>query len=232
MLNLRRKPTARITEGIAIAIASLTIALLQCCLRPIRDHLFPVTWIVAVEVLVALWLLPIAQGLSSHDPAAQELFNCENEARKTLAQIVAGVFFLLTFAASVKTVALQQQAGDRQEEGRINEQFRKSIELLAATLPEAAGKPNEARIDYISRIGGIYSLGQVACDYPEKYKYSTVHVLTEYVRDRALAGKDIGAQPVSVAELNQVEHQQDIQAARHVIESVESKQCKRKLATE
>jgi hypothetical protein len=165
-------------------IVCLTPKTVQHYFSPFREHLIALTSFAAAEVLAALWLLPIAQRPHSVRLTAMELFNCENEARKTLAQIVGGIFLILTFGASVRTFVQQQQAGYRQEEGRINEQYTKAIELLGATLPAAPGRSGEPQVNYAVRIGAIYSLDRVARDYPEKYRLTVVEVLRAYVDSR------------------------------------------------
>jgi hypothetical protein len=70
----------------------------------------------ALLVVLALWWLPKLQVARSQGLTSDNRFDRENEARKTLAQIVGGVFLLAGLYSSVKTFDLQRQSEDIQRQ--------------------------------------------------------------------------------------------------------------------
>ena len=91
-------------------------------------HLAEVLLAVALAVVLVLWLVPKWQAAGSLGIGIENRFDRENEARKTLAQIVAGVFVLAGLYSSVNTFDLQQQ-------GQITDRFTKAIDQLGALAP-------------------------------------------------------------------------------------------------
>ena len=88
----------------------------------------------AVLVTAALWWLPKFQikGLVGVDP--KEVFDRENEARKTLAQIVGAVFLLAGLYSSLQTLRVQEQ-------GQVTDRFTKAIDQLGAMQPGPGSGP-------------------------------------------------------------------------------------------
>jgi len=115
-------------------------------------------------LLAALWGLPRLQvaGLRDLDPG--ERFNRENEARKTLAQILGGGLLLAGFYVSAQTLRLNQ-------EGQITERFGRAVDQLG-------------RAELEVRLGGIHALGRIAGD-SEKDYWTVVEILAAYVRARS-----------------------------------------------
>lgn len=94
-----------------------------------------------------------------------ERFTAENEARKTLAQILGGVAVLLSLCVAWGTLEVGR-------EGQITDRFTKAIAQLGE-----GGKD-----DLTVRLGGIYALERIARD-SERDHWPVMEVLTTYVRD-------------------------------------------------
>ena len=127
---------------------------------------------VGILVWVPKWQVP-PTGLS-----IQERAEVEDNARKTLAQILAGGFFLLTayftwrtVVATEKNVHIAQQNLTVSLEKQLTERFAKAIEQLGSeSLP--------------IRLGAIYALERIARDSERDYG-PIMEVLTANVRERA-----------------------------------------------
>lgn len=128
----------------------------------------------AVFVTGALWRFPHWQVAHSKGLTSENQFERENEARRTLAQIVGGIFLLAGLYSSVETLTTAR-------EGQITDRFAKAIEQLGDTKLAV-------------RLGGIYALERIAKD-SEKDHWTTIEVLTSYVRE--ISPLKEGKQPVS-----------------------------------
>lgn len=126
-------------------------------------------WITVAAILatLAIWKLPVWQVARSTGLKSTTRFERENEARKTLAQIVAGVIVLAGLYSSVETFDLSRQ-------GQITDRFTKAIEQLGAQ--DAHEQP---KIEV--RLGGIYALERIARDSQRDHPV-IMEVLTAYVR--------------------------------------------------
>jgi hypothetical protein len=140
---------------------------------------------IALFVVLALWWLPKRQAERSRGLSDDNRFDRENEARKTLAQIIGGIFVLAGLYSSVKTFDLQRDTENLQEQGQITDRFTKAIDQLGATAPggptDANGAPN---INLVVRLGGIYALERIAQDSPRDH-WPIMEVLTAYVRENS-----------------------------------------------
>jgi hypothetical protein len=132
---------------------------------------------VAVVMILLLWLLPKWQVARSEALTDDKRFDRENEARKTLAQIIGGVFLLAGLYSSVKTLDLSRRSQIIATEGQITDRFTKAIEQLGA-LDSAGHTKLEVRL------GGIYALERIAKD-SERDHGVVMEVLTAYVREHA-----------------------------------------------
>jgi uncharacterized protein YjbI with pentapeptide repeats len=105
-------------------------------------------------------------------------FELEDEARKTLSQIVLGAFGLIALFFTWRRV----RAGDRNvrvmEQGHITDRYTKAIEQL--------GKLDGDKPNIEVRLGGIYALERIARDSPRDH-WTIMEVLTAYVRQNAPA---------------------------------------------
>lgn len=98
-------------------------------------------------------------------------FDIENEARKTLAYILAGILAIIgIYMAHRRIRALERQVLVAQE-GQITERFTRAIEQLGST-------------EMAIRLGGIYALERIANDSDKDY-WSIIETLTAYVRENA-----------------------------------------------
>lgn len=131
--------------------------------------LVEVALLIAV-ILLSLWKLPVWQVARSKGLTDEKRFERENEARRTLAQIIAGVFLLAGLYSSVESFNLAR-------EGQLTDRYAKAIEQLGASDP--TGRP---RLEI--RIGGIYALERIANDSARDHRV-VMEVLTAYVRDNA-----------------------------------------------
>jgi len=116
-------------------------------------------------VLLALWKLPIWQVANT--PA--NAFDRENEARKTLAQIIGGIALLSGLYISLKTLGLSR-------EGHLTDRFTRAIEQL--------GKTDGVTPNLEIRLGAIYALERIARDSPRDH-WTIMEILTAYVRQNA-----------------------------------------------
>lgn len=132
--------------------------------------LLPSLFWVGIAVILLLWKLPRWQVARSKGLTNENRFDRENEARKTLAQIVAGAFLLAGLYSSVQTFNLSR-------EGQITDRFTKAIEQLGA-LDDKGQKKREVRL------GGIYALERIAND-SERDHVVIMEVLTTYVREHS-----------------------------------------------
>jgi len=157
----------------------------------------------AIGIILILWLVPkwqlsdlqtsetqpasyrlLPDSLKAQAPTSpqsippKELRELENELRKTLAQILAGVFVLIGLyfgwrrieVAQEQVVVAQEQVGVAREE-QITERFTRAVEQLGNEKLEI-------------RLGGIYALERIAKDSVADH-WTIVEVLTAYVRENA-----------------------------------------------
>jgi hypothetical protein len=109
------------------------------------------------------------------DLTTKERFKLENDARKTLAEIVGGAALLvgLYFTWSSLEVSREEQ---------VTERFTKAIDQLGA-VDEKGVKKLEIRL------GGIYALERIARD-SERDHWPIMEILTAYVREHAPLRQD------------------------------------------
>jgi len=120
--------------------------------------------------LVIVWKVPQWQVRKLGIPEPTARFTSENEARKTIAQIIAGIAILGGFYSAQRQLAVTQ-------EGQITERYTKAIEELGAT--DALG---QKRLEL--RLGGIYALERIARD-SEKDHWPIMEILTAYIRQNS-----------------------------------------------
>jgi hypothetical protein len=128
-------------------------------------------WLISalgILVILLLWILPKRQAAHSQGLTAENSFDRENEARKTLSQIIGGVFLLAGLYSSLQGLHLQR-------EGQITDRFTKAIEQLGAVNTD--GRPKME-----VRLGAIYALERIAHD-SERDHWPIMEVLTAYVRE-------------------------------------------------
>jgi uncharacterized protein YjbI with pentapeptide repeats len=167
---------------------------------------------------LALWQIPKSQVTSlSYDPPKENRsrFELENEARKTLAQILGGGFFLLTayltwrsVRATERNVGIAQGnlavvqrnlalAQETQEQQRQVTQANLGLAQanLEAMLEKQTAEHYGRSIEHLGsetelvRIGGIYALERIAQG-SALYHWPIMEVLTAYVREHSLTADD------------------------------------------
>jgi uncharacterized protein YjbI with pentapeptide repeats len=123
-------------------------------------------------LLWILWVVPKWQVIQLQKTKVliktNELFSLENEARRTTAQIIAGV---LVIAGLILTGIQLIITSNLTQEGQITDRFTKAISQLGDPKLEV-------------RLGGIYALERIAKD-SEKDHWTIMEVLTAYVRENA-----------------------------------------------
>jgi hypothetical protein len=104
-------------------------------------------------------------------PDPQARVNFENEARRTIAQILLGGLVLVGLYFTWRRVRAADQTVDVTREQQITERFTRSVEQLGS--------------DKLAiRLGGIYALERIAKD-SAKDHWQVMEVLTAYVRENA-----------------------------------------------
>ncbi len=130
-----------------------------------------VVGLIAMAAAVVLWAGPSLQveltpGLGDVD--ATRLFWLENEARKTLAQLIGGAFVLWGGYVTWRTLQLGQENQRIARDAQLTDRFSKAIEQLGSTSMDV-------------RLGGIYALERIAHD--SRRDHGTVmEVLCAFVR--------------------------------------------------
>jgi hypothetical protein len=142
-----------------------------------------------------LWKLPKYQ-VSKFALSDKDRFDRENEARKTLATILGGLFLLAGLYSSIKTLDLTGQ-------GQITDRYTRAIEQLGES--DANGNPK-----YEVRLGAIYALGRISRDSTE-YGFQITRVLSSYIKIHAPASN------VGVGCYRGEKPTEDIQAALSVL---------------
>jgi Pentapeptide repeats (8 copies) len=163
--------------------------------------------------VLLLWKLPKIQTGHLND---EERFGAENEARKTLAQIVGGGVVLAGLFFSMENLKVQQEtlnntreAESRSDEnvrrGQITDRFTKAVDQLGAK------QDGKAKTEL--RLGGIYALEQLAHENKDQH-WVIMELLTTYVRVNSVLANSPAAsqQPTHKA----VEPSPDVQAALNV----------------
>jgi hypothetical protein len=149
----------------------------------------PIALLVTVLfTIAALWLLPIWQVRRSAGYSTKNGFARTNEARKTIAQIIGGLFVLAGFYASIRTLDLQRasQVTDRftldlQRDGQVTDRFTKAIDQLGGVQESSSKEHGSAPLNLTKRLGGIYALDRIAHDSPRD-QWAIVQVLSADIR--------------------------------------------------
>ncbi len=128
------------------------------------------TWVWFLSALtvcfLAIWLLPRWQVSGSRGLADENRFDRENEARKTIAQLLGGLFLFVGFYASYQTLL-------NSREQQLTDRLTRSVDQLGATAVDGTPKIE-------IRLGGIYGLERIAHD-SDKDNWPILEILTAYV---------------------------------------------------
>ena len=150
----------------------------------LHSHLPELILVTGLLVVLVLWFVPKLQAAYSQGVTPENRFNRENDARKTLAQIVGGIFVLAGLYSSIKTFDVQRQSTNLQQEGQITDRFSKAIDQLGAINPGGTEENGRPRINLEVRLGGIYALERIAADSPRD-QWTIMEVLMTYVRENS-----------------------------------------------
>src|SRR5664280_1937814 len=142
--------------------------------QPGSSLLFIILALIGASLILILWKLPVWQVYLSAGTTKANRFERENEARKTLAQIIGGLFLLVGLYSSARTLTLQTQSLETLREGQITDRYSKAVEQLGAT--DSSAKP---KVEV--RLGAIYALERIANESTDDY-WPIIEVLTAYVR--------------------------------------------------
>ncbi len=107
----------------------------------------------------------------SRGTTVHQLFRAENEARRTIAQIIVCAVLFVGLYSTWKHVTTTQQTLEATRDSQITERFTRAIEQLG-----------DERLEV--RLGGIYALERIARD-SEKDHWTIVEVLSAFVRENA-----------------------------------------------
>lgn len=169
--------------GVAVS-TTLVIAFMKMPDRRFAIGLLGVGLLVAIILLKGpKWQLANLKGLK-----ADQLFDKENEARKTLAQIIGGILVLAGLYYTQDNIRITQEVAEKSRdltrEGQITDRFTKAVEQLGRA--DEPGKGNNLAI----RLGGIYALERIATESRADH-WPVMELLTAYVRQRSFyKGKD------------------------------------------
>ena len=156
-----------------LIVDALLLYVTQAGWPPLLQTLF----VGSIFGVLALWRLPLWQVAHSRGLTYRNRFNRENEARKTVAQILGGFFVLMGLYSSLESLNLSR-------EGQITDRFTKAIEQLGAV----DGKSNP-KLEV--RLGGIYALERISRDSERDYSV-VMEILTTYVREYSPVMKQDG----------------------------------------
>ncbi|MBE0656144.1 MAG: pentapeptide repeat-containing protein [Bryobacteraceae bacterium] len=104
-------------------------------------------------------------------------FELENETRKTLTQIILGIFGLLVLYFTWRRVKAGDKTAAVAEQGHLTDRYTKAIEQL--------GKLENGQPNIEVRLGGIYALERIAYDSPRDHQ-TIMEVLCAYIRRNAV----------------------------------------------
>jgi uncharacterized protein YjbI with pentapeptide repeats len=99
-----------------------------------------------------------------------------------IAAVAAGVIAWRNLRATQANLRATEAKLDIDREAQITDRFTKAIDQLGSVRTDNTGRP-VANIEV--RLGGIYALEKIAQDAPDKYHWTTMEVLTAYVRENA-----------------------------------------------
>lgn len=187
-------------------------------------------WLIAVAGLVAILFLiiyaPRKQVAHLKDVEPADYFEAENEARRTLVQIVGGIFVVAGLFFTWTNMDLTQrnatEALKLSEKGQVTERFTRAVDQLGKS--DAVSRQGSGRTETITvqnlpaRLGGIISLEMIARE-SEDYHWEIMEILAAYVRRNAPAiPAKTGDQGISTAETPTVKSTSlDVEAAVTVI---------------
>jgi hypothetical protein len=147
------------------------VKLIQGLYEAAAGHRLFTPLLIAGFALLAVWILPKLSVKRLGTLNEKERFDCENESRKTIAQVIGGVLLLAGLYFTAETLWINQETLRATQERQITELYARAVEQMGH---------NSLQI----RLGGIYALERVAAESP-RYQGIVIEVLSAFVRDRA-----------------------------------------------
>jgi uncharacterized protein YjbI with pentapeptide repeats len=154
--------------AIGCTVIFSSIAILTNGPESARLGAIPLICLACLFVIACLWRVPQWQVKHSLDVTPANHFDRENEARKTLAQVLGGLFLVAGLYTSLETLTTAR-------EGQITERYTKAVEQLASDHLEV-------------KLGGIYALERIAID-SDRDRATIAEVLAAYAREHASVNK-------------------------------------------
>jgi hypothetical protein len=177
------RPASRL-RLLSLVTSVLMVFVATAWVRP--AYRFPISVAVGTFFgLLTLWLGPKWQVAHLRSLAPADLFEQENEARKTLAQIIGGVLVLAGLYYTNENIEIARNAADQthkaatesselMRQGQLTDRFSKAVEQLGKE--DSAGKNS-----YLpTRLGGIYALERIAKESKEDH-WPIVELLIQYL---------------------------------------------------
>ena len=137
----------------------------------LRRHPFAICTLTLLLSLLVIWLLPKWQVSDLSSLTSRGLFDAENTARVTIAQIIGGILLLVGIYFTWWRIEEAEETRNVSREGQLTERFSRAVEHLGSERLEI-------------RLGGIYALERIAHD-SERDHWPVVEVLTAFVRENA-----------------------------------------------
>ncbi|MDQ2844558.1 MAG: pentapeptide repeat-containing protein [Acidobacteriota bacterium] len=131
----------------------------------------------AIAALALIIYVPHWQAKRVQHLDEKERFDRENEARKTIIQLIGGLAVLVTLYGTTETLRIGQQQLRVAVQSQVTDRFTKAIEQLGST--DTSGRP---KLEL--RIGSIYALARISTDSPEDAG-PIREILCAYVRQHA-----------------------------------------------
>jgi hypothetical protein len=161
--------------------------------------------IALVVSIFTLWKLPKRQVAFSKNLSPDAAFTLENEARKTLAQIIGGIFLLVGIYSTLKTIQISEVA---QLAGRLD----KAVEQLSSEKQHI-------------RIVGLSTLIRLSKE-SNVYEQEARVIFTTHIREITVLGvlaqgsvpPEVGTPPVTAAAPPPVESNKDMEKYRQEIQ--------------
>ena len=158
----------------------------------LRLALHPVTWVVAGLLLATVILIWVPRYqvslLQSYSITPEKVFELEDKARATLAQIIGGIVVLFSAYFTWRGLANSREAQEKQTEialsERVTDRFIRAVDQLNAAGPENLTK----------RLGGIYALERIARESADDHG-PVMEILAAFVRQNAPRTQDDVSKP-------------------------------------
>lgn len=153
-------------------LAIIIVFTLAAWWNPLRRDLFLLISAAAtfISFCLALWYVPKWQvrHLKVSDLKPNEVFELENEARKTVAQIFGGIFVLISLYFGWQNF---DHARRTSEAGMLRDRITRAVEQFESKNREV-------------RVGGIYSLGRIAQTHEQEH-WQIMQMLMAFAREKA-----------------------------------------------